>query len=292
MKTRYCSQCGKDKPVDDFRGKRDPKQLVLWCFDCRNRYGGWSDMTLAEKLARKAPRSIVHGDGERVVLNLASTNRKTGEMPVSMSDGATCPDACGFKGRGCYAELAKTKLWWNKVPERGVTWEEFCRAVASLPAGQIWRHNEAGDLPGLNDGLDRAKLAELVVANMGRRGFTFTHKPLRTTAERFAVKVANRHGFTINLSADNLEHADELARTGAGPVVVVLPADAPDKTRTPEGRAVIVCLNETKGLTCLDCQLCAVADRTSIVGFRAHGTAKSLVSELVRLRRKEVAATA
>jgi hypothetical protein len=75
------------------------------------------------------------------------------------------------------------------------------------------------------------------------------------------------------LSANNLAHADALAETGAGPVVTVLPTNAPAKTTTPAGRPVITCPAQTRDdVSCADCQLCARADRPTIIGFLAHGT--------------------
>jgi len=77
-------------------------------------------------------------------------------------------------------------------------------------------------------------LAQLVEANQGKRGFTYSHKPA-TGANREAVAAANKAGFTINLSANNLSHADELAAHEIAPVVVVLPANVQGnaKVHTP-----------------------------------------------------------
>ncbi len=206
---------------------------------------------------------------------------------MSSTDQMSCPPSCVFRDKGCYAEFGKTRMHWEAVGnDRGIAWADFCAQIAALPAGQLWRHNEAGDLPGLGEGVDLAKLARLVRANAGKRGFTFTHKVLASAEERRAVKQANAAGFAINLSANGLAHADELLALGIAPVAVVLPEDAPDKLTTPGGAPVIVCLNETKGLTCEGCGLCAKADRKSIVGFRAHGQASAIVSDLVQLRRK------
>jgi hypothetical protein len=178
-----------------------------------------------------------------------------------------------------------------------MSWSTFCDAVAALPEGQLWRHNEAGDLPGKGDRIDVNAMAALVAANDGRRGFTFTHKPVlddddehvRPTAlNRACVRAANRMGFTVNLSADSLEQADRLAALGVGPVVVVLPQGASNgASKTPGGRQVVVCpAQTTKGMTCARCQLCANATRKSIVGFKAHGQFRASVTQLVQLGRK------
>ena len=84
--------------------------------------------------------------------------------------------------------------------------------VRELPDGQLWRHNEAGDLPGKGEEIDEMMLDELIEANRGRFGFTFTHK---TSEENFAaLQYANLEGFTVNLSADTLEEADSFFQEG------------------------------------------------------------------------------
>lgn len=250
------------------------------------RYKGWNKLSIEEKIKRVKPKERT-GNGSTVRLILVSGNRKTGPMPVSSTDAASCPDACGLKNKGCYAEYGNTYTHWRRVSRFGVPWAAFCRMVrACIGRGQIWRHNEAGDLPGEGDRLDVALLGDLVAAQEGKRGFTFTHKPLRRPHEKAAIRMANRMGFTVNLSADSLVDADRKADWNVGPVAVVLPRDAPTKMRTPAGRHVIVCPNETVGIQCVNCQLCAIPTRKAIIGFRAHGQGKHMVSEIVRAKRK------
>jgi hypothetical protein len=159
-------------------------------------------------------------------------------------------------------------------------WDDFLSAVAALPFRQVWRHNTAGDLPGDGDSIDRLALSALVAANQGRQGFTYTHKPLDDPENAAAIAQANDSGFTINLSANNLTHADELADLGIGPVVVVLPATQTTNTRTPAGRKVVVCPHATHGVSCASCRLCARADRPCVIGFPAHGNKRQLASEI------------
>jgi hypothetical protein len=160
------------------------------------------------------------------------------------------------------------------------------RQGSRLPAGTLWRHNQAGDLPGKGDRIDRRALHALVKANRGRRGFTYTHKPIdgrHSTANTVAIAAANEAGFTINLSADNLAEADTLADAGIGPVVVVLPAEVHGNinVKTPAGRRVTVCpATYRDDVACIDCQLCQRQQRKTIVGFPAHGTAKRKASPI------------
>lgn len=283
--TDFCPQCYRDKPLEQFLS-RNGKRFVRWCMDCRDRYRGWETFSVAERRKRMKPKPR-NGIGFTASLVIGSKNRKLGGIPVSMTDMASCPTSCPLRDKGCYAEFGKTRYHWERVAGvRGRSWREFCLEVAALPDDQLWRHNEAGDLPGRGDELDVHALEQLVRANRGRRGFTFTHKPLRDDVQRAAVRAANAAGFTINLSADSLEHADARAELELGPVAVVLPVRVPPRIVTPRGREVMVCLHQTRGLTCAECAICASTTRDVIVGFRAHGQAAAIVSDLVQLRRR------
>jgi hypothetical protein len=155
-----------------------------------------------------------------------------------------------------------------------MSWGVFCDSIAQLPIGTLWRHYQAGDLPGQGDTIDTAALDMLVKANKGKAGWTYTHKP-PTRSNIAAIRRANKAGFTVNLSGNNLAHADVLADKKVGPVVVVLPADATKNTVTPAGRRVVVCPATIRDdVTCATCRLCQRGDRAAIIGFPAHGASK------------------
>jgi len=218
-----------------------------------------------------------------IAFTRVSRNAKTGPIPVTTSSEETCPPACPLKGAGCYAEGGPLAMFWRKVTAKkaGMAWAEAMRQIARLPRGTLWRHNQAGDLPGFGNDIDPLAFAELVKANRGRRGFTYTHKPA-TLANLTMVRIALREGFTVNLSADNLAMADQLASTGA-PVVVVLPSDQVTALKTPQGRHVAICpATISDDVTCASCGLCAEAGRKSIIGFPAHGNRKKVASAIAR----------
>lgn len=233
-----------------------------------------------------------------------SANGKTGPIPVTTSAPDTCPDTCPLKAGGCYAKGGPLGMHWRKVGAgRGDSWQALCDNIAALPDGQLWRHNQAGDLPGIGDLIDHEPLKALVAANKGRRGFTYTHKPVLRlgvdAGNREAVKHANDNGFTVNLSADNVAHADELLALNIGPVAVVLPLeyqrahkgaewletleayrarlDTLPKT-TPAGAPLFVCpATYRDDVTCESCQACQ-RQRRSVAGFPAHGASKRKAS--------------
>lgn len=230
------------------------------------------------------------------VLKQVSGNRKTGPMPVSTSNSSTCPDACPIKLKGCYAKYGPTGMAWRNVDngkaKEAVEWDQFVRQVKALSKGSLWRHNQAGDLNGSNNLIDNAALLELVKANKAKRGFTYTHYPMfaddatnttKSAFNRASVKFANENGFTINLSGNDMHHADKLKALDIAPVVVLMPRDADKVTITPAGNKVVICPAENSDkVNCLTCGLCQVADRNYIIGFRAHGTAAKTVELIAK----------
>jgi hypothetical protein len=278
-----CPQCWQKKVPEDFiaRGHK-----YRQCNACREKYNDWQKLLPAERLARMT-REDPEPTG-RVLFVQRSLNKKTGPIPTSMSERGTCPPSCSFYKAGCYALYGKLGSHWKRVGVESwhLSWSEFLSTVRGLRPGTVWRHNVAGDLQGRGDGLDVSSLKSLVSANRGRRGFTFTHKPLKHPNQKEAVRKANEEGFVVNLSADTLAQADKRADLCVGPVTVVLPENALDKLRTPKGRRVIVCpAQRFETVTCKSCRLCALPKRKAIIGFRAHGQASGLIETLVK--RKE-----
>ncbi len=220
-----------------------------------------------------------------------SDNAKTGPIPTVYISSDTCPDACPLKNKGCYAGLGVTNIFWRRL-DRGVglTFVEFINKLKTLYRGSLWRYAVAGDLPGINNSIDVKKLRTLVEANRAAklRGFGYSHKPVLfgqekkevVVSNRRAIQRANKNGFVINLSANNLEHAVKLVALNIAPVVTVLPFGTQERhLTTPAGNSVTVCpATYTPGLTCARCQLCSKA-RHSIVGFPAHGAGKNMVTD-------------
>ena len=96
-----------------------------------------------------------------------SGNRKTGPIPNTITEQASCPDSCPYKAdRTCYPHFSPLGFHWMALSHGGifpgkttqharpVTWDELCYRISRLPRDQIWRHNTAGDLPGIGDVID------------------------------------------------------------------------------------------------------------------------------------------
>jgi hypothetical protein len=234
-----------------------------------------------------------------------SQNAKTGPIPVSIIERASCWPGCALYENGCYAETGALAMHWSRVSQglAGGPWSEFCAKIAALPPGRLWRYAQAGDLPGYGPAIDGELLNELVAANTGKNAIAFTHKPvlgddLVTVENRRLIAAAVTAGLTVNLSADNPAHADQLAELGIAPVVTVLArvyargaarhrfkrrrdewAETISEWRdriaslpkyTPAGRRIAVCPTTYSDATCKTCGACAHV-RDAVIGFPAHG---------------------
>lgn len=219
-----------------------------------------------------------------------SGNRKTGPIAVSTSSKVTCPDSCPLKRGGCYARIGKLNIHWDRVTKGawGIAWKDFLSQVRKLHPGELWRHNQAGDLAGPSDKIDAKALAELTAANNGRKVICYTHKPVlsgrHAKANVEAIKSAMAGGFTINLSANSLRHADKLLSLKIAPVVTIVPSDTVKNLKTPAGNRVVICPAVTKeGVTCSSCKLCAWGKREYVIGFPSHGIMKKTVDRMAAI---------
>ena len=228
-----------------------------------------------------------------------SANAKTGAMPVTTTEESSCPKSCPhLQSGGCYAKSGPVSWHWNKVSQglRGGTWDELTTYVSKLKAGQLWRHNQAGDFFSDTNGskqyirLDLVK--SLVEANKssGAKGYTYTHHELHTHNLE-AIKYSNRNGFTVNASCESMQAADDAIAQGI-PAVCVVDNSKPVPARTPAGTRVLVCPAQTSDTNCKDCGICQQSNRKCVVAFLSHGNRANKVNanlSTIAHKSKEVA---
>lgn len=225
---------------------------------------------------------------------MKSSNSKTGPIPVSITSSETCPDCCPFKdNNSCYAKLGPLSIHWNRVNKgtTGLKFLDFLKVIGDLPEKTLWRHNVAGDLPGKNSKIDINKLNQLVTVNKGKRGFTYTHKPVMPTSNvelttihrnKMCIAESNKNGFTINLSANSIKEADELVKLNIAPVVTIVKHDQIEDFRTADNNLVKICPAAIKdNVTCKTCGLCQKHKRKFIIGFPAHGTKYKVIDQML-----------
>ena len=116
----------------------------------------------------------------KVHITARSSNGKVGKIPVTTTEESSCPTTCPFYGGGCYAKSGfHLRNHWQKVSkgERGTDWTGLTDFIKSLKQGQLFRHNQAGDMPHI-EGLIRLDLLKsLVDANKfsGAKGLSLIH---------------------------------------------------------------------------------------------------------------------
>ena len=215
-------------------------------------------------------------------------NSKTA-IPTTTSSKTTCPNTCPLKEKGCYAKYSFLGKHWENVTngtaKNSMEFGELLQTIKALPDGQLWRHNQAGDLPHVDGKIVATKAYKLAQANKGKKGFTYTHHDVEGDwkhANSKIIKDLNEMGFTVNLSANDLDQADSYVDKGIAPVVSLIPMDSEKVSYTPKGRKVIACPAEKEKITCKQCKLCSDSKRDYVIGFRAHGTAKKHVNLIAK----------
>lgn len=217
-------------------------------------------------------------------LTAKSGNAKTGPIPVSTTSDDSCPDTCPLKNAGCYADGGPLALHWRKVSERkrGMDFAAFLALIRKLPNGQLWRHNQAGDIPHTDGTIDREALIRLAVAAKRTRGFTYTHHAL-TSDNVDSLYIAADAGFVVNASTNNISEALAVRRKHpALPVVTLLPKNAPN-VQCVDGEKIVACPAEKSDrVSCATCGLCADAARDYVIGFRVHGSGAKKAEAVAR----------
>lgn len=217
-----------------------------------------------------------------------SSNAKTGPIPVTMTERASCAPGCMFrriddKRNGCYADNFPLVLHWDRVEISGVNLLDFCESIAALPEKTLWRHNVAGDLDHAGGYINRRTLERITEANKGKRGFTYTHHDLTLGNNLAAVKKANADGFTVNASCDSPEHAAKVHADHGIPVVCVVPEKEERKTwETANGHRVVRCPATYRDeITCSNCKACSIVSRSTIIAFPAHGASRKAAERAI-----------
>lgn len=216
-----------------------------------------------------------------------SGNGKTGPIAVSMTEQSSCPETCGFKGNGCYAAYGHTLLHWRKVPERGLPWRDFIRALRQLPQHTFFRHNVAGDLPHAHGYLIPERVIELArVAAHFAASWTYTHHRLNKH-NLDIIREAIAYGFTINVSCED-PHTAALNHLRGLPTVCAVPGETPPCFRA-EGVTFVQCPATLRDdINCKNCggargiPLCARSDRSCVVTFPVHGPGRRKAEAVTR----------
>lgn len=214
----------------------------------------------------------------RVTQNPTRNSKLTGDSMSFYATyrevGVTCPEWCPLLNNGCYAQGGNVA-----IHQRGSSSNNdgavFLAALERLPRNAMVRLHVSGDVM-LNGELDEAYLDALIQGANENPEMTFygyTHAWQVIDRERF-IFPAN---FVLNASCDTMEDV-AVAQSLGWQTTTVIPHDAEEKRY---GK-VVVCPNQTSGMTCDECRLC-FRERPLTVAFKAHGYAKKKLSTRVTL---------
>lgn len=217
---------------------------------------------------------------------LESSNSKIGKIPATRTDRRSCPATCPFNnGNGCYAAAGPESLQWGKLDRTGLSFSDLLERIRSLPDRQLWRMNTAGDLPNPALVAGRKLIKRLAMANVGKRGFTYSHHRLTAKVAAF-FRAMTAWGFTINASTESETAADAAVAHGVRAVIAVPSTETRRFWRTAGGNRVVVCPAVTfpGKVTCASCALCHGRDSRVIIAFPAHGSRKAKADAAIAAR--------
>lgn len=241
-----------------------------------------------------------------VLWTAQSRNRKTDNVPTAwvgsnQTEARESCAGCPLLGGKCYAWSGATQLAAGSARKNAERVPHRYTLSAAL-AGRALSARMVR-LTGLGDiGRSGRELADSIVAEVRRVGLAvvgYTHHWRE-------AGVADAWRGRLMASTETLEDADRAARDGWRATVVV-PADHPRVSRTPEGRTVVVCpaqvaearakarteYNYNAGnagmdaITCNRCLLCDASRPGPIIAFREHGNGSKAAA-----KRASVPATA
>jgi hypothetical protein len=204
-----------------------------------------------------------------------TNNKKTGKVAATYITGDTCPDRCPFLGV-CYANQGTMGNTPFKIADKHGT-EDLSRTadgIRALPDGALVRHAVSGEPT-------PEYVAEIGAAHEDRPdtlGWTYLHSwPDRSPAEFPANMVPNA-------SCETRDEVEKAIGNGWDTVLVATGEEDELIGSVVAGKRVIVCPNQTRGVTCADCRLCMKRDRAVTIAFLPHGAHRK-VSEAVSAKR-------
>ena len=222
-----------------------------------------------------------------------TANAKLGRgMSATYSSSNTCPKACPFLKNGCYAsEGFYTRLHWQKIDsgERGITFNELIKKIKALKENSTLRLNVAGDLPGNNNKISPTYLNKYIEATRHIKAYTYTHYPIHIHNNLKLLKQANNSNLVINVSTECENDAIKSVENNLPTVLVVKSTETRNSYKLKDAKGnikgtVIICPQQTKGVSCSDCMACYNRPKNIVIGFKAHNATKKVNEILEKIK--------
>lgn len=219
-----------------------------------------------------------------ITLVSKSGNAKTGFVGATYRKvGETCPSTCAhLVSNSCYALTSFTGITQRRSDRSefdGMNYAAFITGLTDKQLSKIGntvRLHVSGDFF-YQDGIDTVYVQGVKTAhtmNPHVLGYTYTHRWQDFGAYNWPANLV------VNASCDTLEDIHAAQAAGWPTVTTTGPNDT-RKRWEDEGVTFLTCPAQTANLTCAQCRLCMKSDRKFTIVFRAHGTSKNKVKDVV-----------
>lgn len=195
-----------------------------------------------------------------------SGNSKLGPMSATYRTQESCPDTCPLIGDGCYAHgrlfSFPQRYGHSDIPAI------VDRMIAEVPIGGMVRFEVTGDVMTVDGKVDWEWIRgcnRFAKMRPDVRIIRYTHSWQKVNAERFA--------YPVNASCESPTEVEQAISRGYEAVIVLTGEDDELIGQKIAGKRVIICPEQSKGVTCTQCRLCS-KPRNSIIGFLPHGPSR------------------
>lgn len=207
-----------------------------------------------------------------------SENSKLGPMACTYAPMQTCPDECPIKGE-CYGRTCKTgfvvhrlskEAFRRRISASDIAFEEST-IITDLRSSVPLRVHVAGDCYDWISAHYVGTAMEMFEQRNGRVAWTYTHAWPKYPVTCWA-------GARVRASCESMAKVKQARAMGYDNAVLLVPEFESDKAYEVEGERVIPCPNQTRGVQCIDCQLCA-RKSVKVIAFKPHGTNRRRLTE-------------
>lgn len=209
----------------------------------------------------------------------SSTAAKVTHCSVTYLSMSTCEgNGCPLFDNGCMAQLGNMQLHSSRIHNKDPLYSTAREAehIDWLSGRRPLRLRESGDQ------WDEASLAFHTVP-AARRYITKHQQPVWTYTHNYRNIDRSAWGPISVLASVHSAQEVRTANNRGYPAAALLP-EAKNKTWKEDGNTFVHCPNETKGMLCIDCQLCMKADyllkNRLVIVFTPHGNKRKHINNL------------
>jgi hypothetical protein len=217
-----------------------------------------------------------------------TTNIKTGDIAVTWSNKHTCPKRCPFIGV-CYPNYGTASFVTKKLdastetdPDKLAKTE--AELIDKLNTKKLLRLKVYGDCPTRKSARTIADAALRYQNRNNQKAYGYTHAWDK-------VKPEDWKGISVLASCETPGEVKKCKENGWGTVITVDSFPNGKNMFDYHGIKVLPCPNQTVGVQCKDCQLCAKADvlkkNDYSIGFKAHGTSRNSIINILKTKLKK-----